>query len=635
MEFIKSKKRLLIITAVIFLVIALPLVIYLAQQQQDIRQRAATSTQVCTTDQATDAMMIFDKSGSMRYATSSTDATPRLTRVKEAANILLTSLANRTLTPLNAVSVTTISSEQDVKVIQPLSTNIASAKTAINNLTAVGSTCIECAIRKAAVDFATKERSGVKNVAVMLTDGDAIQYIGGPESSDPANKKLAADKALAAALDVSKTHNMAFYTISFGAEGARDQLLSDIATKTGGKYYAAPDGATLNTIYTQIAQEIGKGSISGDVFNDANANTIKDTTEARLAAWKIDLTAVNSTTLISSTTSDQAGHFIFGGLCDGAYELKLTLQSGWTQTSPATGVHQTSLVANANAVTGEDFGVMLAPTPTPTRIPTPTLTPTKVPTPTLTPIPTFTPTPIPTSTPTPRPTATPIPAATATPTPVPTATPTPAPTATPIPPSPTSTPTPNNLRVAVALLLHGIGASGDSANPNPVPCQTIPRNPSLCLSNQNPLRGTRNVILQVLDQTGEEVAMKPGTVAYNTTKGDFEGSVDLGDLPAGSYNMKIWSDNYLHQSLPGIKVITANQTELLLPAATLVTGDTNKDNTLNILDYNVIVDCYSDFLPAVACDPTKKLLADLTDDGSVNQSDLNLFLRDFSVQHGD
>lgn len=629
MEFIRSKKRLIVIAAVVLLVLTLPLVIYLAQKQQDIRQRAATSSQVCTTDQATDTMIIFDKSGSMGYETSSKDPTPRLTHVKEAANIFLGILAKRTQTPLHEVSVTTISSESDVKVLLSLSTNLTAAKTVINNLTAKGSTCIECAIRKADVDFTAKERKSVKNVAVMLTDGDAIQYIGGPESNDPANKLLAAQKALAAAIDVSKKHNMAFYTISFGAGGARDQLLSDIATKTGGKYYAAPDGATLNSIYTQIAQEIGKGSISGDVFNDLNADAVKNSTDPLLPGWKIDLVGSTSTSVIASTTSDQAGHFIFGGLCDGAYELKLTLQPGWTQTSPATGIRQTSLVTNANAVVGEDFGVRLAPTPTPTKIPTPT--PTKVPTPIPTKVPT--PTLVPTATSTPVPTATPTPKPTATPTPLPTATP--APTATPIPPSPTATPIPNNLSVDVALMLHGIGASGDSANPSPVPCQAIPRNPATCLSNQNPLRGIRQITLQVLDEAGEQVTTKTGSVTYNTTKGDFEGSVNLGDIPAGNYNMKIWSDNYLHQSLPGIKVITAEQAKLQLPTATLVTGDTNNDNTLNILDYNLIVDCYSDFLPAIACDPAKKLLADLTDDGNVNQSDLNLFLRDFSIQHGD
>ena len=128
---------------------------------------------------------------------------------------------------------------------------------------------------------------------------------------------------------------------------------------------------------------------------------------------------------------------------------------------------------------------------------------------------------------------------------------------------------------------------------------------------------------------------KSGTVSYNTVKGNFEGSIDFGDIAGGSYNMKIWSNNYLHQTLPGIKVITTNQTQLQLDPVTLVTGDTNNDNTLNILDYNLIADCYSDFLPPVSCNPAQKLLADLTDDGNVNQSDLNLFLRDFSVQHGD
>lgn len=618
MEFIRSKKRLIVIAAVVILVLTLPLVIYLAQKQQDIRQHAATS-QICTTDQPTDTMIIFDQSGSMSLRTSSTDSTTRIVRAKSAASTFLDILATRTQNPLNAASLTTISSDPASVTKVSLTTDLALIKTTLNALTTTGTTCIECAIKRASIDFSAHERSGVKNVAVMLTDGKASQYMYGTTAQTPEIILESEKRALAAANEASSKYNMAFYTIGFG-DSLNDQLLINIATQSGGKYFFAPDGATLNSIYTQIAQEIGKGSISGDVFNDLNANTIKDTTETRLAGWKVDLMASNSPTVIASTTSDSTGHFVFGGLCDGAYELKLTLQSGWTQTSPASGTHQTSLVSGANAVTGEDFGVRIAPpSPTPTNTPTP--------------LPTATPTPVPTATPTPKPTATPIP--TATPTPIPTATPTPAPTATPIPPSPTATPIPNNLSVDVSLMLHGIGASGDNANPNPVPCQALPRNPATCLSNQNPLRGIRQITLQVLDEAGEQVTTKTGSVAYNTTKGDFEGSVNLGDLPAGNYNMKIWSDNYLHQSLPGIKVITSEQAKLQLPSATLVTGDTNKDNTLNILDYNLIVDCYSDFLPAVSCDPAKKLLADLTDDGNVNQSDLNLFLRDFSIQHGD
>ncbi len=68
---------------------------------------------------------------------------------------------------------------------------------------------------------------------------------------------------------------------------------------------------------------------------------------------------------------------------------------------------------------------------------------------------------------------------------------------------------------------------------------------------------------------------------------------------------------------------------------TLIAGDSNNDNLVNLLDYNMITDCYSDFLPANACaDENKKLMTDLTDDGKVNQFDYNLLLRELGVQAG-
>jgi hypothetical protein len=623
MEFIRNKKRTFIIATIVLLVITLPLVLFLAQKQQDIRQRAATSPQVCTADQPTDTMIIFDRSGSMTSPTSKTDTTSRLVSAKNAANAFVTILQKRTESPLHQASLTVFSSVSLTTTSQSQTADMTKLHTSINAITAYGDTCVECGIRTAAANLLAHDRNGVKNVAVLLTDGGATEYIGiAKAATDTAGKALSAKKALEAAQEVSKKQNVTFYTIGFG-DSLNDQLLKDIATSSGGMYYFAPTGTALTTIYQQIAQDIGKGVISGNVFDDASGNGQRETTESGLANWTVQLTNASTHATIATTTTDASGHYTFTGDCDGAYEVKLTLKPGWTQTTPPNNATQSVIISHGNTVTDRNFGVNLTPTPTPTK---------PAPTPTFTPTPTLTPTPSPTMTPIPTPT--PLPP-TATPTPRPTATPTPRPTATPVPPSPTSTPTPNDLKVTIALLLHGIGASGDSANPNPVPCQTVPRNPATCLSNQNPLRGTRSVNLQILDQSGTEVMMKSGSVTYNTANGDFEGSVDLGDIPAGSYNMKVWSTNYLHQSLPGIKVITANQTQLQLPATTLVTGDTNNDNTLNILDYNLIADCYSDFLPAVACDPAKKVLADLTDDGSVNQSDLNLFLRDFSVQHGD
>ena len=70
------------------------------------------------------------------------------------------------------------------------------------------------------------------------------------------------------------------------------------------------------------------------------------------------------------------------------------------------------------------------------------------------------------------------------------------------------------------------------------------------------------------------------------------------------------------------------------PPTTLIAGDVNSDNRLTVADYDLIMDCYSDILPAKNCDANKKLNADISDDGQVNHHDYNLFIRELSVQNG-
>ncbi len=92
---------------------------------------------------------------------------------------------------------------------------------------------------------------------------------------------------------------------------------------------------------------------------------------------------------------------------------------------------------------GEDMGMIVRPTVTPTNTPVPTSTP----------VPTVTNTPTPRPTATPRPTNTPAPTATPRPTNTPAPTATPRPTNTPVPtPTPTSTPTPTPTPAAVLEL---------------------------------------------------------------------------------------------------------------------------------------------------------------------------------------
>jgi hypothetical protein len=229
--------------------------------------------------------------------------------------------------------------------------------------------------------------------------------------------------------------------------------------------------------------------------------------------------------------------------------------------------------------------------------PTPSILPTSIPTEILSP------TPLPTATPLPTmPTITTLPSATT----IPTATPT-------IPPLAT--------RLTFPLFMHGIGNSGDNANP------------SSELSNKDPLHPQRPLTVEIYDVNNQLAASTSGTVTYDTQNGNFVGTITLNDIPQGSYIVKVKSSGHLRKIVPGIQTIIPEQ-ENVMPETTLVAGDVNGDNLINILDYNLLTGCYSDFLPAVSCTDTMKELTDLNDDGEVNQIDYNFFLREITVQAG-
>ncbi len=215
------------------------------------------------------------------------------------------------------------------------------------------------------------------------------------------------------------------------------------------------------------------------------------------------------------------------------------------------------------------------PTPTPTRVPTATPLPTRIPTPTMTP--------------TPLPTETPIPQATL---------------------------------IDLSIALHGIGNSGDNANPT-----------ASDFSNKNPLHQDHEVSVDIYNDQNVLVLSKTGIVVYDGYQGTYRGTIDLGILPNNVYSIRVKEQNHLRKLIPGFQLLDPAQTNVM-PEVDLTAGDTNNDNVLNILDYNMLVGCYSDLLPATNCDATRKTNTDLNDDGSVNQFDYNLFMREITVQAG-
>ena len=239
-----------------------------------------------------------------------------------------------------------------------------------------------------------------------------------------------------------------------------------------------------------------------------------------------------------------------------------------------------------------------APTATPTNSPTPTITPTN--TPTLTP----------------------------TKTPTPTPSPTPAPTA-----APSNTPTPtlaSTVLTFTGLRLHGLGKGGDTPNPNSAGTLTL-------------LRPTRVLTVELYNSAGALVNTSTGNLTYTgSTTGLFNGSINLPtSVAAGAYLVKIKTPFYLRKQLPGFLQLNLGTTTELIsnqqnPVA-LVAGDVDSDNKLETSDdYDLIMECFTDLLPAKStCDSNKKTAADISDDGKVNQDDYNLFLRELSVQQGE
>lgn len=203
-------------------------------------------------------------------------------------------------------------------------------------------------------------------------------------------------------------------------------------------------------------------------------------------------------------------------------------------------------------------------------------------------------------------------------------------------------PTTTGTTLSFFLLLHGIGAAGDTPNPT-----------GNIGSNKTPKTPQRNLLVEIFNANNELVTSQTGTLEYlsgdehENNKGKFTTNVTFPDLETGNYTVKIKSDRYLRKAFPGIISITKGQPKVM-PTIELVAGDTNNDNALDIEDYNALLDCgYASVNPlpntnagspynSYACKTHEpRINIDLDDNGIVNSFDYNLYLRELSVQSGD
>ncbi|KKM04276.1 hypothetical protein LCGC14_1765860, partial [marine sediment metagenome] len=117
-------------------------------------------------------------------------------------------------------------------------------------------------------------------------------------------------------------------------------------------------------------------AISGQKFEDLNADGIRDVGEPGLDGWTIELVdpatgAVIDTQVTAAVDLDgsgtidpetEAGLYSFDGLAPGSYEVREVFQPLWVQAAPAAGVHTVSLLSG-QALEGFDFGNYYVPPP--------------------------------------------------------------------------------------------------------------------------------------------------------------------------------------------------------------------------------------------------------------------------------
>ncbi|MEZ6190394.1 MAG: SdrD B-like domain-containing protein [Phycisphaerales bacterium] len=101
--------------------------------------------------------------------------------------------------------------------------------------------------------------------------------------------------------------------------------------------------------------ETDPNEIHGIKFDDANRNGVRDTGEALLEGWVIELRDTVGD-LVDTMTTDANGAYWFTDLDPGTYIVSEVMQSGWFQTTPGGGGTYTLNLNDGDIVTGIDFG---------------------------------------------------------------------------------------------------------------------------------------------------------------------------------------------------------------------------------------------------------------------------------------
>ncbi len=220
-----------------------------------------------------DVMLVLDNSGSM--------AGVKMSDAKKAAKAFV-AMMNESWDQAGMLGYNTTANVTYTGYLLAVTdtANKTGLNASIDRLVARGSTAIGDAILNATNEITSmRGRNAASKVEVLLTDGNANIFPGGGLNQEdwyspqpchysptlgvydycPKSFKYALDQA-----DVARQKGIVIYTITLGND-ANKTFMTQIATKTGGIMYFAPNSTYLQTIFETIAKRVTAMSSYGQI----------------------------------------------------------------------------------------------------------------------------------------------------------------------------------------------------------------------------------------------------------------------------------------------------------------------------------------------------------------------------------
>ena len=198
------------------------------------------------------------------------------------------------------------------------------------------------------------------------TDGDGVRDTGEPGLPgrtifldadgngvlDPGEVSTTTDAGGAYAFDLAPGAYTVAEMVQGGWAGTAPANGSHAVAVTAGQTNSGPDFGNF-----------AFGEIRGSVFNDLNADGVKNSSETGLEGWTIflDLDADGAPDAGERTaTTDATGAYVLSDIGPGNYTVAVTAPSEWLQTAPAGGVHTVTMTSGLSAADLDFGGVMAA-----------------------------------------------------------------------------------------------------------------------------------------------------------------------------------------------------------------------------------------------------------------------------------